>query len=623
MNGKIKEEMNKDIAFVILNYNVYQETKDCILSIIDKIDTDSFAIVVVDNNSKDGSIDKLQKDFERNNCVAFCRNSENLGFARGNNVGIRYAREKYNPKFICCLNNDTLLEQKGFYSKLIKTYEEYSPAVIGPKIFKRDGEVQAFNFHMQSIDAYRQHLEAIEYDENLSLSKRVKRHLLNNSVIHSLNDLRHGKKVQNSGPKTTSNDMLELQKDVVLHGSCIIFTDIFFDAKLNGYDNRTFLYREEHLLYLMLKRNNLLSIYQPELEIRHLGDVSTDSVCKDKNSKNKLKRDNEIKSLKIVINELAVKDKPMQYIRKEEIAKPISKIVFGCAGNAFLSGKNCDKILDAAFEAGFNTYDTAEVYGQSEQVLGKWIKKRHLRDEVVVIAKGCHPHGGPRVDADSLRYDIEQSLKRLMTDYIDIYMLNRDHPDCDIRALLEVLNEYQSKGMIKSFGVSNWTHERLEYANKIAADNNLKGFTSSNLQMSFARQLDDPWGNEAMPISGDDVACDWYKAHRDIPVFAYSCLGRGMFSGEVKSDNFEETKKYLDKYSHKGYLSDDNIARLAVAEQIAKEKNCSVAQLSLAWLLQQDFDVLPIVSISSPNILQENIKAFDIQLSEDDMQRLY
>ena len=312
----------------------------------------------------------------------------------------------------------------------------------------------------------------------------------------------------------------------------------------------------------------------------------------------------------------------MEFRKLESIDKPVSKIVFGCAGDAFATGNNADSLLDAAFEAGFNTFDTAEVYGLSEKTLGKWIAKRHLRDEVVIITKGCHPHGGPRVDAVSLRHDIEQSLKRLKTDYIDIYMLHRDHPDCNIEEILSVLNEYIQKGKIIKIGVSNWTHERIELANRVAKEKGFVEFSSSSPNLSLARQVNDPWGGNCVSISGDKKAFEWYKQNKDIPVFAYSCLGRGLFSGKVKSDDVEGTRKYLDKYAIKGYLSDDNIERLAKAEKIATEKGCTVAQLSLAWLLQQEFDVYPIVSISKPERIEDNVKAIDIKLTKEEIEML-
>ena len=105
----------------------------------------------------------------------------------------------------------------------------------------------------------------------------------------------------------------------------------------------------------------------------------------------------------------------MDYRTIQYVDKPVSKIVFGCANSAMLQGKRVYRLLDQALEAGINTFDTAESYGASEEVLGKWMKLWWKRNKVVVITKGCHPHGRPRVTPEDLKEDINKSLKRLKT----------------------------------------------------------------------------------------------------------------------------------------------------------------------------------------------------------------
>lgn len=313
----------------------------------------------------------------------------------------------------------------------------------------------------------------------------------------------------------------------------------------------------------------------------------------------------------------------MEYKAIRYVDKPISKIVFGCANPAMIQGKKVFKLLDAALEAGINTFDTAENYGASEDILGKWIKKRKNRDKVVIITKGCHPHGTPRVTPEALEEDIRQSFKRLKTDYIDIYMLHRDHPAADIKAIMEKLNEYHEEGKIGAFGVSNWTHKRIEEANKCAEENGLIPFTVSSPNFGPAKQIDDLWGGGCVSISGAENrdARNWY-AENNIPVFAYSCLGRGMFSGKVKTCDLEHGKECMDKFAVKGYWCQENIDRLAHMEKLAESKGCSVAQLSLAWIIGQKFNAFPIVTISDEKRISENVEAVDIRLSEKEMEML-
>ena len=119
----------------------------------------------------------------------------------------------------------------------------------------------------------------------------------------------------------------------------------------------------------------------------------------------------------------------MRYVPSlsNKLSKQVSLLVFGCAIPQMSAGLDSDGILDEAFRNGITVFDTAEAYGLSEVSLGNWIDKRKNRDEIVLITKGCHPKvdskgnmGPDRMNPDALIEDIEQSFKRLKTDYIDI-----------------------------------------------------------------------------------------------------------------------------------------------------------------------------------------------------------
>lgn len=316
----------------------------------------------------------------------------------------------------------------------------------------------------------------------------------------------------------------------------------------------------------------------------------------------------------------------MEYKRIQYVNRPLSELVFGCA-NAGLMTKpgifrkqEVWKLLDGAVDAGINTFDTAENYGDSELVLGKWMKQRKIRDKVVILTKGCHPHGAPRVTPEALKEDLEQSFSRLGTDYIDIYLLHRDHPDAEIGAIVEVLNEYHKAGKIGAFGASNWTHERIKEANEYALRKGMVPFSVSSPNFGPATQVEDPWGGGCVSISGENgaEARRWYTEQK-MAVFAYSCLGRGLFSGKVKADDPEAGKEHLDKYAIKGYWCRENLDRLARVEKIAKKRDCSVSQIALAWIMQQPMQTFPIVTVSSVERIKENVKATELKLSEEEI----
>ena len=313
----------------------------------------------------------------------------------------------------------------------------------------------------------------------------------------------------------------------------------------------------------------------------------------------------------------------MKYKKIPGINLPVSNIIFGCCNPILIRDENGgEALLDLAYRHGFNTFDTAKVYGKSESVLGRWIKSAGIRDKVIIISKGCHPDPAPRLSAAALREDVESSISRLQTEYIDRYMLHRDDPDADIDEVLDVLNLYMKQGTIRKIGVSNWKHDRIEEVNKRATDKGMEGFTVSSPQLSPARQVGDPWGGGCVSISYDDKALSWYEDHPEIPVFAYSCLGHGVFSGKLNTKIPFLAKRSLDGAAREGFWCKENINRLKVAEDIAKQKGCGVAAIAIAWCMAHGFPVFPIVTVSSEDRIKKNLESLDISLSDEDVARL-
>ena len=312
----------------------------------------------------------------------------------------------------------------------------------------------------------------------------------------------------------------------------------------------------------------------------------------------------------------------MQYQKIRGISKSLSRIIYGCTTEAMMKGGNVNELLDNIYALGINTFDTAENYGLSEVSLGKWMKDRNNRNDIVVITKGCHPYDGvDRMTPEYLRKDIEKSFKRLQTDYIDIYLLHRDVLEVSVGPIVEILNEYHRAGKIGAFGGSNWKPERIQEANDYAAEHGLVSFTVSSPNYSLCRQVNDPWGGSAgcVTITGDENenARRWYFEN-EIAVFAYSSLGRGLFSGKVRSDEVEKAKEMMGPGAANAYCHPENFERLRRAEKIASERNVTVSQVALAWLLKQDVNAFPIVSASTADRIAGNVKALDMIISDEE-----
>lgn len=303
------------------------------------------------------------------------------------------------------------------------------------------------------------------------------------------------------------------------------------------------------------------------------------------------------------------------------VDKPISRILFGTASESFLSGGECEDILDKIFSLGVNTLDTARVYKDSESVIGRWMEKRSNREKIVILSKCAHPSedGRKRVNEKCIREDLEKSLYNLRTNYIDIYLLHRDDTDVPAGEILEIMNALHEEGKIGAFGGSNWTHERISEANEYAKAHGLIPFTVSSPNFGLANQIGDPWDGTCVTISGavNNSAREWYEEN-NMPVIAYSSLGRGLFSGRIKSSCTDNAGKYLDEAAMKGYGYPENFERLRRCEILAEKKGLTVAQIAMAWLFNQSLNTFAVVSTSSVERMRSNIEALSIDLTEEE-----
>src|SRR5258707_3129045 len=280
----------------------------------------------------------------------------------------------------------------------------------------------------------------------------------------------------------------------------------------------------------------------------------------------------------------------MEYGSVTGIDKPISRLV---QGTIMITSTNLEEsfaLLDSVFELGCTTFDTAHVYGNgdNERTVGRWIRERGLREKIVLIGKGAHPNADrKRVTPWDITSDLYDSLARFQTDYIDLYLLHRDNPDVAVGPIVEVLNEHHKAGRIHAFGGSNWSHERIQEANAYAAAHNLTPFVASSPNFSLADQIQPPWAG-CLTISGaqGNAARTWYT-QQHMPLFTWSSLAGGFFSGRFRRDNLDSFDQYLDKLCVQSYCSEDNFQRLDRAQELAAKKSLSIPQIALAYVMSQ------------------------------------
>ena len=318
----------------------------------------------------------------------------------------------------------------------------------------------------------------------------------------------------------------------------------------------------------------------------------------------------------------------MKYRSLPGIGAQLSVLTYGTPWTATReeTRREAFRCYDLAWEAGFRTFDTAHSYGLGEETLGAWLASRKRRGDAVILDKGCNP--GQRGSADvfsarTVREQAEESLRRLRTDHVDLYILHRDDPSLPVDGIVEELNRLKKEGKILRFGGSNWTMERIAQANAYAASHGLEGFTAVSPAWSLADYIRDPWGG-SVSLSGDDRRAyrDWLR-DTQTPVFCYSSLGRGYLSGKFSTDGDRPIGECLGNGAVMEYDAPVNRERLRRAELLAAEKNCAVSAVCLAWLLRQPLNTFPIIAPSDAAHILENTAALDLTLTDEEAAWLF
>lgn len=299
----------------------------------------------------------------------------------------------------------------------------------------------------------------------------------------------------------------------------------------------------------------------------------------------------------------------MRYIKLENIKKPISSLIMGSDYFTPNIMNKVTEMMENFIDMGGNIVDTAHIYagGKSEAALGIWMEENKRRDDILIFTKGGHPNPkGSRIFKRAIDEELQISLDRLRTDYIDIYALHRDDVNVPVGEILEILNEHVESGRVGAFGASNWTIERLEEANTYAAKNGLIGFTFNSPNFSLAKAQVPYWPD---CISVDEHILNWHKKSK-LPIFSWSAQARGFFTGRFTPED------YSNEDLVRVFYNDDNWERFRRAEQLAKERNVETIQISLAYVLNQNFPTAAIIGPQNKKELLSCRDAADIKLTE-------
>lgn len=307
-------------------------------------------------------------------------------------------------------------------------------------------------------------------------------------------------------------------------------------------------------------------------------------------------------------------------MKKIQIGKTDLQITpFNLGGNVFgwtLDEQKSFEILDAFVEAGHNFIDTADMYsywidggagGESETIIGKWMKARGNRDQMIIATKVGGPTGVNETDSGRkhIMETVDKSLERLQTDYIDLYYLHYDDEKTPVEETLRAFDELVKAGKVRHIAASNISPERLKESLEFSDKNNLSKYQA--LQPLY--NLVERKGYETNYAS--------IVAEHQLTVFPYSALASGFLSGKYRSEaDFNKSPR---GQGAANYLNENGLNVLNALDQIAEKHQTAPAAVSLAWLSAQPNIGGPIASATSKGQLTEILSSTTLQLDDADL----
>ena len=289
--------------------------------------------------------------------------------------------------------------------------------------------------------------------------------------------------------------------------------------------------------------------------------------------------------------------------------KELSRIVFGCDNQS--DTNHAFAMFDHFYSKGGNVFDTAYIYnnGKSDFYLGSWMESRNLRDEVVVLGKGAHT---PDCLPEKIRPQLEETLSRMSTSYLDIYCLHRDNESLPVEGFIDTLNDLKNEGLIKVFGASNWSLERFKEANEYAEKEGKEAFTILSNNFSLAHMNNPVWPG-CFSCSEDEYVN--YLKEKQIAIFPWSSQARGFF---LDSQEFSGASHVADpnrEEQERVWGSEDNLERRSRCFELASNKSVDPIQMALAFVLNQEFPSFPLIGPRNFFETESSLEATKIELS--------
>lgn len=313
----------------------------------------------------------------------------------------------------------------------------------------------------------------------------------------------------------------------------------------------------------------------------------------------------------------------MKRIQLKDTDLSLSNICLGTANfKERLNRNSAWNLLDYYADMGGNFIDTANIYGRwlpgrenySEQYIGEWLRRRGRRGEICLATKGGHPSlqtGENRVDSVHLAEELDNSLSTMGIEYIDLYWFHRDNTLLPIEEVISIGESFVRQGKVRYFGASNFTLPRMRQAVQWQEKHSGRGFVALSNQWSLAYPNPGYKLNGDQTLEGVDDAYYRWLRESGFPLIPYSATAGGFF-GKAATGS-------LNPALEKAYGNKRNQELAEILLNMAEHYQTTPLTLSLAILLQQDFQVIPVTAASDTSQLAESMKASELRLSDDDI----
>jgi 1-deoxyxylulose-5-phosphate synthase len=314
----------------------------------------------------------------------------------------------------------------------------------------------------------------------------------------------------------------------------------------------------------------------------------------------------------------------MDYVNLGKTGMKVSRLCLGMMSYGaknwrewVLSEEQARPFVKRALDAGINFFDTADVYslGESEKITGSVLRHFGVRRENVVIATKVHGQMSEAVNDKGLSRkhildSIDNSLRRLQMDYVDVYQIHRWDYETPIEETLEALNDVVRAGKARYIGASSMYAWQFAKALHISEKHGWTRFVSMQNHYNLAYREEE---REMIPLCID----------QGIGLIPWSPMARGFFAGNRKRGGGGETSRaQSDPFADSMYFRDEDFDVAELAAEVAKERGVTGSQIALAWVLHKPSIHSPIIGATKMDHLDQAIAALDIQLTDEEMKRL-